>query len=39
VWRYTVFNLVDALEDSDDVRNFYTNVDVSEAVLAAFDEE
>jgi transcriptional/translational regulatory protein YebC/TACO1 len=34
-----VFNLVDALEDSDDVRNVYTNVDVSDEVLAALDEE
>jgi hypothetical protein len=29
-----VFKLVDALEDSDDVQNVYTNVDVSDEVLA-----
>ncbi|WP_343599475.1 YebC/PmpR family DNA-binding transcriptional regulator [Mycobacterium sp.] len=34
-----VFKLVDALEDSDDVQNVYTNVDVSGEVLAALDEE
>jgi YebC/PmpR family DNA-binding regulatory protein len=34
-----VFKLVDALEDSDDVQNVYTNVDVSDEVLAALDEE
>jgi YebC/PmpR family DNA-binding regulatory protein len=32
-----VFKLVDALEDSDDVQNVYTNVDVSDEVLAALD--
>ncbi|TEX52082.1 MAG: YebC/PmpR family DNA-binding transcriptional regulator [Actinomycetales bacterium mxb001] len=32
-----VFRLVDALEDSDDVQNVYTNVDVSDEVLAALD--
>jgi transcriptional/translational regulatory protein YebC/TACO1 len=31
--------LVDALEDSDDVQNVYTNVDLSDEVLAALDEE
>ena len=34
-----VFRLVDALEDSDDVQNVYTNVDISDEVLAALDEE
>ena len=34
-----VFKLVDALEDSDDVQNVYTNVDISDEVLAALDEE
>ncbi|MFZ3290847.1 YebC/PmpR family DNA-binding transcriptional regulator, partial [Mycobacterium sp.] len=34
-----VFRLVDALEDSDDVQNVYTNVDLSDEVLAALDEE
>jgi len=32
-----VFRLVDALEDSDDVQAVYTNVDVSDEVLAALD--
>src|ERR1700751_3476248 len=34
-----VFKLVDALEDSDDVQNVYTNIDISDEVLAALDEE
>jgi YebC/PmpR family DNA-binding regulatory protein len=34
-----VFKLVDALEDSDDVQNVYTNIDVSDEVLAELDEE
>jgi YebC/PmpR family DNA-binding regulatory protein len=34
-----VFKLVDALEDSDDVQNVYTNIDLSDEVLAALDEE
>ena len=34
-----VFKLVDALEDSDDVQNVYTNVDISDEVLAALDED
>ncbi|MEU2252181.1 YebC/PmpR family DNA-binding transcriptional regulator [Nocardia xishanensis] len=33
-----VFKLVDALEDSDDVQNVYTNVDVSDEVLAQLDD-
>ncbi|ASF06361.1 putative transcriptional regulator [Nocardia brasiliensis NBRC 14402] len=33
-----VFKLVDALEDSDDVQNVYTNVDISDEVLAQLDE-
>jgi YebC/PmpR family DNA-binding regulatory protein len=33
-----VFKLVDALEDSDDVQNVYTNIDVSDEVLAAMAE-
>jgi YebC/PmpR family DNA-binding regulatory protein len=32
-----VFKLVDALEDSDDVQNVYTNVDVSDEVLATLE--
>ena len=32
-----VFRLVDALEDSDDVQNVYTNVDVTDDVLARLD--
>ncbi|ONM47709.1 YebC/PmpR family DNA-binding transcriptional regulator [Nocardia donostiensis] len=32
-----VFKLIDALEDSDDVQNVYTNVDVSDEVLAELD--
>src|SRR3979411_325164 len=34
-----VFKLVDALEDSDDVQHVYPNVDLSDEVLAALDEE
>lgn len=34
-----VFKLIDALEDSDDVQNVYSNVDVSDDVLATIDEE
>jgi transcriptional/translational regulatory protein YebC/TACO1 len=34
-----VFKLVDALEESDDVQNVYTNVDLSDEVPAALDEE
>ena len=33
-----VFRLVEALEDSDDVQNVYTNVDVSDEVLALLDD-
>ncbi|WP_040836482.1 YebC/PmpR family DNA-binding transcriptional regulator [Nocardia brevicatena] len=33
-----VFKLVDALEDSDDVQNVYTNVDVSDEVLAELED-
>lgn len=32
-----VLKLVDALEDSDDVQNVYTNIDISDEVLAALD--
>ncbi|WP_216900669.1 YebC/PmpR family DNA-binding transcriptional regulator [Nocardia alni] len=32
-----VFKLVDALEDSDDVQDVYTNIDVSDEVLAELD--
>ncbi|MBL1076748.1 YebC/PmpR family DNA-binding transcriptional regulator [Nocardia sp. 2] len=32
-----VFKLVDALEDSDDVQNVYTNIDISSEVLAELD--
>ena len=34
-----IFRLIDALEDNDDVQNVYTNVDLSDEVLAALDEE
>ncbi len=34
-----VFRLVDALEDSDDVQGVYTNVDISDEVLARLDSE
>ena len=34
-----VFKLVEALEDSDDVQNVWTNVDLSDEVLAALDAE
>ncbi len=34
-----VFRLIDALEDSDDVQNVYANVDASDEILAALDEE
>jgi YebC/PmpR family DNA-binding regulatory protein len=33
-----VFRLIDALEDIDDVQNVYSNVDVSDEVMAALDE-
>jgi transcriptional/translational regulatory protein YebC/TACO1 len=32
-----VFKLVDALEDSDDVQDVYTNVDIPDEVLAELD--
>ena len=32
-----IMRLIDALEDSDDVQNVYTNVDVSDEVLAELD--
>ena len=34
-----VFKLIDALEDCDDVQNVYTNVDISDEVLAELDED
>ncbi|RJO68407.1 YebC/PmpR family DNA-binding transcriptional regulator [Nocardia panacis] len=34
-----VFKLVDALEDSDDVQNVYTNVDLSDEVLAQLEDD
>jgi len=34
-----VFKLVDALEDSDDVQNVYSNVDLTEEVLAALEQD
>ncbi|MFT3886852.1 MAG: YebC/PmpR family DNA-binding transcriptional regulator [Arachnia sp.] len=34
-----VFRIIDALEDSDDVQNVYTNVDLTPEVAAALDEE
>jgi YebC/PmpR family DNA-binding regulatory protein len=33
-----VLNLVDALEDSDDVQDVYTNIEIPEEVAAALDE-
>lgn len=33
-----VFRLIDALEDSDDVQNVYTNMDVSDEVLAGLED-
>ena len=32
-----IMRLVDALEDSDDVQNVFTNADISAEVLAEFD--
>lgn len=32
-----IFKLIDALEDSDDVQNVYSNVDISDEVLAELD--
>ena len=32
-----VFNLIDALEESDDVQNVFTNMDVSDEVMAQLD--
>lgn len=34
-----VFHLIDVLEDSDDVQNVYTNMDISEEVLAELNAE
>ena len=34
-----LFGLIDALEDSDDVQNVYTNVDLTDDVLAALDAD
>ncbi len=34
-----VFRLLDALEDSDDVQEVYTNMDLSDEVLAALEED
>ena len=33
----TIFHLIDALEESDDVQNVYTNMDLSDEVLAELD--
>lgn len=33
-----IFKLIDALEDSDDVQNVYTNMDLSEEVLAQLED-
>jgi YebC/PmpR family DNA-binding regulatory protein len=35
----TVFKLIEALEDSDDVQNVYSNLDVSDAVLAELEQD
>ncbi|MCB0948725.1 MAG: YebC/PmpR family DNA-binding transcriptional regulator, partial [Mycobacterium sp.] len=34
-----VLKLVDALEDSDDVQDVYTNIDIPDEVAAALDED
>ena len=34
-----VFKLIDALEDSDDVQEVYSNVDISDEVLAELESE
>ena len=34
-----VLKLIDALEDSDDVQNVYSNVDIPDDVAAVLDEE
>jgi transcriptional/translational regulatory protein YebC/TACO1 len=34
-----VLKLVDALEDSDDVQDVYTNIDIPDDVAAILDEE
>ena len=34
-----VFRLIDALEDSDDVQNVYSNVDIPDAVLSRIQAE
>ncbi|MCZ9308539.1 YebC/PmpR family DNA-binding transcriptional regulator [Corynebacterium uberis] len=34
-----ILRLIDALEDSDDVQNVYTNMSLSDEVLAALDED
>ncbi|GAA4667792.1 YebC/PmpR family DNA-binding transcriptional regulator [Gordonia humi] len=34
-----MMKLIDALEDSDDVQNVYSNVDISDEVLAQLDED
>jgi len=34
-----MFKLIDALEDSDDVQNVYTNIDIPDDVAAQLDEE
>ncbi|SHI61726.1 DNA-binding regulatory protein, YebC/PmpR family [Tessaracoccus bendigoensis DSM 12906] len=34
-----IFRIIDALEDSDDVQNVYTNVDLTPEVAGALDEE
>ena len=34
-----VLKLVDALEDSDDVQDVYTNIDIPDDVAAVLDED
>jgi len=34
-----VFSLIDALEDCDDVQNVFTNMDISDELQAALDQE
>jgi hypothetical protein len=34
-----VFRLIDALEESDDVQNIFTNIDVPPAIQAELDDD
>lgn len=35
----TVLRLIDALEESDDVQNIYSNIDISESVMAELEDD